>query len=74
MSWIGLLQIAATASTTASSTPRRVAYLPEKHIDFIFSVVPEKPSIVRLVVVVVLVVLLIYVIRRRRRRAPDEIS
>ena len=74
MLWTLLLQVAATASSTASTTPRRMAYLPEKHVDFIFSVVPEKASIVRLVAVVVLVILLLYVIRRRRRHARDEIS
>ena len=74
MSWISLLQVGATASTTASSTPRPLAYLPEKHTDFIFSVVPEKASIVRLVAVVVLVLVLLYVIRRRRRQSRDEIS
>ena len=74
MGWITMLQVAATASTTASSTRRRLAYLPEKHTDFIFSVVPEKASIVRLVAVVVLVMVLLYVIRRRRRQSRDEIS
>jgi cell division protein FtsW (lipid II flippase) len=64
-----LLQAAATASSTATTTPRRVAYLPEEHVDFIFSVHAERIAILRLIVVVVLVVTLIYVIRRRRRQS-----
>jgi cell division protein FtsW (lipid II flippase) len=55
------------ASSTSSTTSRRVAYLPDSHTDFIFSVSLDTFSIVRLAVVVVLVTTLIYVLRRRRR-------
>ncbi|MFL5508091.1 MAG: FtsW/RodA/SpoVE family cell cycle protein [Gemmatimonadaceae bacterium] len=65
-----VLQITA-ASSTATSTPRRVAFVPEHHTDFIFSIVPERLSIVPLVLMAVLVGALIWILRRRRRISRD---
>jgi cell division protein FtsW (lipid II flippase) len=69
---ISLLQ--ATASGTATSTPRRIAFVPEQHVDFIFSVHPEKPSILALSVLIIAGMLLVVFLRRRRRRQPRDIS
>jgi cell division protein FtsW (lipid II flippase) len=66
--FFGVVQVVLqTASSTSSTTLRRVAYLPESHTDFIFSVSPDAFSIVQLAVVVILLATLIYVLRRRRR-------
>ena len=72
--WLSLLQ-AVTASSTASTTPRRVAFLPEKHVDFIFSIKPE-PSIFSICLVLVLFVIAVtlYYVRIRRRQRRDTIS
>jgi cell division protein FtsW (lipid II flippase) len=67
--------IAQSASSTGSSTPRRLAYLPEQHVDFIFSARPERFSIAGLAAVVLLLLALITVLRRRRAKdktSPDE--
>jgi cell division protein FtsW (lipid II flippase) len=74
-SWLRLLQAVAAASSTASTTRRRVAFLPEKHVDFIFSVKPE-PSIFWICVILALFVIgiTLYYIRIRRRQARDTIS
>ena len=65
---IGMVQIVLqTASSTSSTTIRRVAYLPESHTDFIFSLEPDTFAIVRLVVVAILLATLLYALRRRRR-------
>ena len=71
-----MLQAAATASSTATTTPRRVAFLPEQHTDFIFAVVPENVSLLEMAILVLLVAGLIYFVRRRRRRnqSRDAIS
>jgi cell division protein FtsW (lipid II flippase) len=73
MPWLALIQ-SIVASGTATSTARRIAYLPEKHVDFIFSTRPEPLSIFWLVVVVVGVAVLFFLLRRRHRHPPNEIS
>jgi cell division protein FtsW (lipid II flippase) len=65
---VGMLQaVTVTTSSTASTTVRRTAYLPESHTDFIFSMRPETFSIIRMATIVILLLALIYVLRRRRR-------
>jgi cell division protein FtsW (lipid II flippase) len=64
---IALLQaVARTASTTASGSPRRLAFVPEPHTDFIFSVSREEFSILRLGITLLVLFVLIRYIRRRR--------
>ena len=76
MSWLRLLQAVVSASSTASTTPRRVAYLPEKHVDFIFSVKPEPSPMFWVYVALVIFVIVIAAsyVRRRRRQDRDTIS
>jgi cell division protein FtsW (lipid II flippase) len=64
---MAMLQTVTEASSTASTTVPRVAYLPESHTDFIFSLRPETLSIIRTAAIVVVLLTLIYVLRRRRR-------
>jgi len=71
MIWRVLLQIAA-ASSTASTSPRRVAYLPEKHTDFIFSVQPDGFSSLWIGLAALLAVLVVWLRRRRGRASPDN--
>jgi cell division protein FtsW (lipid II flippase) len=67
---IALLQaVARTASTTASGSPRRLAFVPEPHTDFIFSVSREEFSILRLGITLLVLFVLIRYIRRRRGRS-----
>jgi cell division protein FtsW (lipid II flippase) len=75
-SWLRLLQAVAAASSTASTTSRRVAFLPEKHVDIIFSVSPEPSSFFWVCVILVLFVIAVtlFYLRRRRRQARDTIS
>ena len=73
--WRMVLQAAATQSGTATTTQRRVAFVPEQHTDFIFAVVPENVSILEVVLLVALIAGLIYFVRRRRRnQSRDAIS
>jgi len=71
-----LQAVAQSASSTGSSTPRRLAFVPERHVDFVFSVYPEPVSIVALVAVVLLLFALVILLRRRRAKrdndSPDE--
>jgi len=72
--WFAALQtVVQTASSTASTTLRRVAYVPESHVDFIFSVQLERSSIVALAIgVLTLLVIMLIVKRRRARRRPSS--
>ena len=54
------------ASSTSSSSPRRPAYLPDQHIDFIFGRFDF--SILGFAVIVMLLVALTRVLKRRRSR------
>jgi cell division protein FtsW (lipid II flippase) len=68
--------VAQAASSAGSSTPRQLAFVPERHVDFVFSVYPEPVSIVALVAVVLLLLALAILLRRRRAKrdgdSPDE--
>ena len=72
--WFAALQtVVQTASSTASTTLRRVAYVPVSHVDFIFSVQLERSSIVALAIgVLTLLVIMLIVKRRRARRRPSS--
>jgi cell division protein FtsW (lipid II flippase) len=67
--WIAALQtVVQTPSSTASTTLRRIAYVPESHVDFIFSVQRERVSIAALAIVVLILLMLMQIVRRRRAR------
>lgn len=69
MSLVAALQLVVqAASSTSSSSPRHLAYLPEQHPDFIFSVRREQFSIVGLAVVVLLLLTMNRVLKRRQSR------
>jgi cell division protein FtsW (lipid II flippase) len=61
-----------TALSAASTTLRRVAYLPESHTDFIFSVQDGRFFIIAVAVLAVILLMITEVVRRRRR--PSESS
>jgi len=68
-SWIAALRmVMQTASSTASTTLRRVAYLPESHTDFIFSVQDGRFFIIAVAGLVVTLLMITEMVRRRRRR------
>jgi MYXO-CTERM domain-containing protein len=69
MYWQLLLQVAAASST--SSTPRRLAFVPEHHVDFIFSVQPDGFSSLWIGLAVLLAVLVVWL--RRRRQGQDRV-
>jgi len=72
-SWIAALQmVMQTASSTASTTPRRVAYLPESHTDFIFSVQDGRFFIIAVALLVVILLMATEMVRRRRRRPEPK--
>ena len=58
------------ASSTSSSSPRRPAYLPDQHIDFIFGRFDF--SILGFAVIVMLLVALTRVLKRRRARTNSN--
>jgi cell division protein FtsW (lipid II flippase) len=71
--WIAALQtVMQTASGTASTTLRRVAYVPESHVDFIFSVQRERLSIVALAIVILILLVIMLSVRRRRARGESS--
>jgi cell division protein FtsW (lipid II flippase) len=64
-----------TASSTASTTIRRVAYVPESHVDFIFSfsVQRERVSILALAILAAILLTIMLIVKRRRvRRRPSS--
>jgi cell division protein FtsW (lipid II flippase) len=72
---LALLQtVTQSASSTGSTTPRRLAFIPEQHTDFVFAVVREDFSIVTLAVVMLLLFTLTFVLRRRRARGKKKPS
>lgn len=74
MLWIVGLQTAISASSTGSSTLRRLAYLPKEHTDFTFSVSRDDFSILRLGISLLIVLLVVSYLRRRRRSAKVDSS
>jgi cell division protein FtsW (lipid II flippase) len=68
-SWIAALRmVMQTTSSTASTTLRRVAYLPETHTDFIFSVRDGRFFMIAVALLVVILLMITEMVRRRRRR------
>jgi len=66
---IAVLQmVMQTASSTASTTSRRLAFLPERHTDFIFSVRRDEFSIIGLAILVLVLFTITRVLKRRRAR------
>jgi len=60
-----------TGSSTASTT-RRLAYLPESHTDFIFSVQDGRFFIIAVAILVVILLTITEMVRRRRRRRESS--
>ena len=72
MLWIVGLQTAISASSTSSSTLRRVAYLSAQHTDFHFSA--DAVSILRLATSLLIILLVVRYLRRRRRSTKVDSS